>query len=375
MVNLPNTRYNQPVKALGNPDDPRETDPDAAQTTAVALWRGMLYEIQNITFNPPAGAATEAKQDVGNTSLAAIVGHVDGVETALGTLLTQTDGIEGALTSLAAATKVDDAAFTPATDRVVVMGAEADETSPDAVDEGDAGALRMTLSRALHTNLRNASGAEVTFGAGNVAASTLRVTLAADGPVASSTKVDDAAFTPGTDRVLMIGAEADETSADSVDEGDAGALRMTLARALHANLRTTSGAAAAFNTGAADSATLRVVPSTDASVGTTFSLTKVLTNAAVSISSSGDNTVISGVGGQAIRIYKLVVTAAAAVNVTLKSASTSLTGAMRLTADGSAIVLESNDGEPLFQCGTADAFIVNLSGAVALTGFVQYRQQ
>lgn len=48
-------------------------------------------------------------------------------------------------------THADDAVFTPAsTDPVVVIGGFADETSPDSVSEGDAGALRMTLARNLH---------------------------------------------------------------------------------------------------------------------------------------------------------------------------------------------------------------------------------
>ncbi len=42
--------------------------------------------------------------------------------------------------------------------------------------------------------------------------------------------VDDAAFTPGTSSVLMAGFQADEASIDSVNEGDAGAARMTLDR-------------------------------------------------------------------------------------------------------------------------------------------------
>lgn len=42
--------------------------------------------------------------------------------------------------------------------------------------------------------------------------------------------VDDAAFTPGTDRVVAVGFTADEASTDSVDEGDIGAARMTLDR-------------------------------------------------------------------------------------------------------------------------------------------------
>jgi hypothetical protein len=41
----------------------------------------------------------------------------------------------------------DDAAFTPATTRVVPVGFFADETATDSVDEGDTGAARMTLDR------------------------------------------------------------------------------------------------------------------------------------------------------------------------------------------------------------------------------------
>lgn len=41
---------------------------------------------------------------------------------------------------------------------------------------------------------------------------------------------DDAAFTPGTSKIIGVGFEADESSTDSVDEGDIGAARMTLDR-------------------------------------------------------------------------------------------------------------------------------------------------
>jgi hypothetical protein len=44
--------------------------------------------------------------------------------------------------------------------------------------------------------------------------------------------VDDAAFAPTTSSVMMAGFQADETATDSVDEGDAGAARMTLDRKL-----------------------------------------------------------------------------------------------------------------------------------------------
>jgi hypothetical protein len=53
--------------------------------------------------------------------------------------------------------------------------------------------------------------------------------------------VDDAAFTPGTSKVAMIGAQLDNTGTDSVDEGDAGALRMSANRNLYVNIRDNAG--------------------------------------------------------------------------------------------------------------------------------------
>lgn len=277
----------------------------------------------------------------------------------------------------------DDAAFTPATTSITPMGAMFDDTTPDSVDEGDGGVVRMSGNRNLYVTLRDAAGNErglnvdangaiaVTDGGstvsvddggssltvdnaalsvvgGGVEASALRVTLASDStgvlsvddngstisvddgggaltvdgtvgvsgtvtvdselpaaaaladntanptvpavgsfgmvfdgstwdrqtqpltdtqlrasavPVSLSSvpshavtnagtfatqvdgaaltalqliddivKTDDAAFTPATDEVAMAGFFADETSTDSVDEGDAGAARMTLDR-------------------------------------------------------------------------------------------------------------------------------------------------
>jgi len=57
-----------------------------------------------------------------------------------------TDSV-GALWTRDTATQVDDAAFTPATGRIVPTGFLADETATDSVDEGDAGIARMTLDR------------------------------------------------------------------------------------------------------------------------------------------------------------------------------------------------------------------------------------
>ena len=54
----------------------------------------------------------------------------------------------------------DDAAFTPATTLITPMGAEFDDTSPDSVDEGDGGAVRMSGNRNLYVRIRDNAGNE-----------------------------------------------------------------------------------------------------------------------------------------------------------------------------------------------------------------------
>lgn len=61
--------------------------------------------------------------------------------------------------------QVDDAAFTPATSKIAMIGFQADESSTDSVDEGDGGCPRMTLDRKIITNPQphTAGGLTVTY--------------------------------------------------------------------------------------------------------------------------------------------------------------------------------------------------------------------
>lgn len=52
---------------------------------------------------------------------------------------------------------------------------------------------------------------------------------------------DDAAFTPGTTKVMMAGFEYDDSGTDSVNEGDAGAARMSSNRNIYFQIRDGSG--------------------------------------------------------------------------------------------------------------------------------------
>jgi hypothetical protein len=224
----------------------------------------------------------------------------------LGTVgITQTRAMKVHVASGGVAGVADDAAVTPGTTEVVMVGATFDDTTPDSVDEGDGGMLRMSANRNLYGTIRDAAGNERganvnasnalltvqtgalpagtnnigdvdvltvpadPFGANADAASAtgsisakLRFIAATGIPITgtvtvgshavtnagtfatqvdgsaltalqlidNASVVDDAAFTPATTGVTVAGFFADETATDSVDEGDAGAARMTLDR-------------------------------------------------------------------------------------------------------------------------------------------------
>lgn len=97
----------------------------------------------NATVNNASGASAVNIQDGGN-----IISIDDG-----GGSIT----VDGSVSVSGGA--IDDASFTPATDGVTVLGGFADETAPDSVDEGDQGALRMTLDRKLLTRVVGATDA------------------------------------------------------------------------------------------------------------------------------------------------------------------------------------------------------------------------
>jgi hypothetical protein len=142
---------------------------------------------------------------------------------------------------------VDDAAFTPGTTEGVMFMAHADESGADAVDEGDAGALRMTLNRALHATIRCADGTT----AMDETNDSVRVTIVSGAGSGGTAMTDDAAFTPGTTSITPVGAMFDDTSPDSVNEGDGGVVRMSANRNLYVTLRDAAGNERGLNVDAA----------------------------------------------------------------------------------------------------------------------------
>lgn len=64
-----NKIFPRPIYAFGNPEDVRETDPDAVETTAIALLRGILHAGQS-----PVGGA------VATASISAVASGVASVQ-------------------------------------------------------------------------------------------------------------------------------------------------------------------------------------------------------------------------------------------------------------------------------------------------------
>jgi hypothetical protein len=91
--------YRNNKDGIGAPGDAAAAN-STDDNTLVSLIKGLYALLSGtITVSAPVGAATSAKQDIGNTTLTAIDGHVDGIETLIGT----TNTLNGAVTETAPA--------------------------------------------------------------------------------------------------------------------------------------------------------------------------------------------------------------------------------------------------------------------------------
>ena len=97
------------------------------------------------------------------SSVAGVVTNVNGGDRDTGTqtvTLADNDPAVTALQLIDNAVFVDDTEFVPATSSVMMIGAEFDDTTPDSVGEGDAGAVRMSGNRNMYTTIRDGEGNE-----------------------------------------------------------------------------------------------------------------------------------------------------------------------------------------------------------------------
>ena len=99
------------------------------------------------------------------------------------------------------------------------------------------------------------------------------------------------------------------------------------------------------------------------------------TPSAITFSSSGNNIIVAASGGKVVRVYRMILVAAGATNMTFQDGAVSpvvFTGALPFQANGS-LVLDFTD-EPWFTTTTGTAFVINSSNAVQVSGTVYYTQ-
>jgi hypothetical protein len=205
----------------------RRLKTSATIDAALPAGTNNIGDVDVLSSALPTGASTLAEQQSQTTHLATIAGDTTDIEAAV-------ELIDDTVATLGTTT------YTETTTKGLIVAAvrrDADTTLVDTTNEvgplqmNAAGQLKVEAfsGETLPVSLASVPSHAVT-NAGTfpvqVDGSALTALQVIDNPVL----VDDAAFTPATSSVMMAGFQADEGSTDSVDEGDAGAARMTLDR-------------------------------------------------------------------------------------------------------------------------------------------------
>jgi hypothetical protein len=156
---------------------------------------------------------------------------------------------------------VEDAAETAGGNLSMAGTVRRDSVASSAGTDGDNATLNTDASGRLWCNVNNTvtvashavtNGGTFVVQENGAALTSLQLI---DDPVIA----DDSAFTPATSKVMMAGFEADESSTDSVDEGDAGAARMTLDRKQIVTVQPhTAGGATTFMASGSDGSSILV---------------------------------------------------------------------------------------------------------------------
>lgn len=85
-----------------------------------------------------------------------------------------------------------------------------------------------------------------------------------------------------------------------------------------------------------------------------------------------DTTLVAGVAGKRTRVWQIFFVQSLDSNVTFKSGSTALTGAMPLTAFGT-LMLPSSP-HPWFTTAVGEAFVMSQSASAQISGRIYYSQ-
>lgn len=99
----------------------------------------------------------------------------------------------------------------------------------------------------------------------------------------------------------------------------------------------------------------------------------IIQNGVITFAASGDNTIIAAVAGKRVYVFRLYFILGATSNITFKRGTTALSGAMPFGAN-QGMVLDPTEC-PWHQTDPGEAFVINSSNAVQVSGSIGYIQQ
>ena len=246
-----------PVATIGATPLQRVAIFDAADAQITSFGGGTQYTEDAAAAADPVGNATILVRKDAPATITSLDGdNVAQRGTNYGAAFVQVVSSAGALIDSfggsGGTAQADESAFTEGTTTMTPIGGVLNDTIVSDPTEDQAAAVRITAKRALHVNLRNVAGTEITTfpttGVAQVDASGGTDTNVGydTGNLNMPTQdvagiIDDAAFTPATSAIQMVGFEFDDASPDSVNEGDGGAARMSANRNIYTNIRDNAG--------------------------------------------------------------------------------------------------------------------------------------
>lgn len=300
----------------------------------------------------------------------------------------------------------DGSAYTPGSTTGTALQAARDDSGTTTLAEDKVGIVRATEYRAMHVNLRDASGNEVSVGGGtqyteDAAAAAdpvgnMIMAVRADSLAAvTSTNGDNIAlrstnkgelYTKSTDSdALLTTIDADTSTIAGAVSGSE--MQVDIVGSLPAGTNAIGKLAAnsGVDIGDVDVASLPALAAGTNLIGkvsasdetsTIYNGTTALTPkfAIIDASTSGDNTLVASVSSKKIRVHALYMVAAGDVNARFESGAggTALSGQMNLTTN-SGFVLPYN---PVGWFETAVTTLLNLelSAAVSVDGSLVYTE-
>lgn len=207
-----------------------QTSPDSVNEGDVGLARMTLARIQLNTLWDAAGNERGANVNASNELLVALSSVPSHAVTNAGTFVMQENG--AALTALQLIDNLvttEDTASANGDSGLVAFARRTGTPANQSLSDGDYEPFQISAGRLwTSTLLTDGTDTALIDGSGNLQITGSVSCSNCSGSGAS--KVDDAAFTIATDSVAPAGFLADQTSPDSVNEGDVGLARMTLAR-------------------------------------------------------------------------------------------------------------------------------------------------